>query len=200
MAAPFSVQIGCCNFVSVLQQDIASYLPSYYKFQKTRLHGLVEAAVVSYRYSIGLDEDIPHQLASQTLNQRECYYPACQQFQKTSQIASVASRAEIPVTIINLNCLKIPSTYSSTIHSKDGGKFHLLGEGGSRRGEDRSINMCTLWVDSLLFPSSTQQYIYTDQWNQWNNPHSVQTYLFPFCCSFAVWQFLFFFEWLRTCS
>ena len=100
---------------------------------------------------------------------------------------SVASRAEIPVTIINLNCLKIPSTYSSTIHSKDGGKFHLLGEGGSRRGEDRSINMCTLWVDSLLFPSSTQQYIYTDQWNQWNNPHSVQTYLFPFCCSFAVW-------------
>ena len=48
--------------------------------------------------------------------------------------------------------MKIPSTYSPTIHSKDGG-----GGGG---GEDRSINMCMLLVDSLLFPSSNQQYIY----------------------------------------
>ena len=36
----------------------------------------------------------------------------------------------------------------------------LIGGGGKgERGEDRSINMCMLWVDSLLFPTSNQQYI-----------------------------------------
>ena len=33
------------------------------------------------------------------------------------------------------------------------------GGGGGEGGEDRSINMCMLWVDSLLFPTSNQQYI-----------------------------------------
>ena len=61
-------------------------------------------------------------------------------------------------------------------------KVNSIGLGGGG-GEDRSINMCMLWVDSLPFPTTNQQYIYTNQWNQWNNPHSIQTYLFLFCCS-----------------
>ena len=51
-----------------------------------------------------------------------------------------------------------------------------------------------LWVDSLLFPAGNQQYIYINQWNQWNNLHSIETYLFLFYCSFAVWQLFFFFQ------
>ena len=120
----------------------------------------------------------------------------CQQFQKTSQIASVASRAEIPVTLINLNCLKIPSTYSSTIHSKDGGKFHQLDwrEGG---GEKTDQQICVRYGQIPCFFQVKLNNIYT----QINGISGItltvyKLICFPillqFCMQFGSFFFVFF--------
>ena len=90
--------------------------------------------------------------------------------------------------------MKIPSTYSPTIHSRMEVNFISLGGGG----EGRSINMYMLWVDSLLFPSSNQQYIYT----QINGINGITLTVYRLICfhfvvvlqfgSFCFFLFLFF--------
>ena len=60
-------------------------------------------------------------------------------------------------------------------------------------GEDRSINMCMLWVDSLLFPSSNQQYIHT----QMNGINGITLTVYGLICfHFVVVLQVFFFFFL----